>query len=462
MAQRWHTLLPTIAMALGVLFRIAGALVNTESNDDHMEVIRVIAHEGRIPAPDELWESFQPPLYHLTAAAVLRALPGLTAIDEVKVAQAVSCAAGVLTLAVCIAFFRTAQFTPRATGLITALVSLSPALISTSIQATNDAFVILFATLALAAGHRFFLSGGSNAFAVMVAGVVLACLAKGNGLVVALSVLIVIVAALAGASPIPRRRFWALAVAGVILFVAIVPTAGGYAERRARMGSAFAINMSPAPSPGLFEESVAGRPGITSVADGFFTFRFIDMLEAPLIEPPSDATGTVAYPRHRTSLWSLLYGGANSVHFAYYPESWRLPTGIASWMVRVVLVLALLPAFLMAAGMTRGAVAVTREALRPARGSDWASRLLFALAAFGTLAFIVVYGYRYRDFATMKAIFICPAVLAYVFWFGREVQRRGRPFAAAVRRAAFVSAVLLCFAYVADVGLLLYWLWSNA
>jgi hypothetical protein len=150
------------------------------------------------------------------------------------------------------------------------------------------------------------------------------------------------------------------------------------------------------------------------------------MLEAPLIEPPIDATGTVPYPRHRTSLWSLLYGGANSVHFAYYPESWRLHPVTAAWMVRVVLVLALLPAFVMMVGMTRGTVAVAREALRPNRGYDSASRLLLALTGVGALAFVIVYGYRYRDFATMKAVFVCPAVLAYAFWFGKELQRTGR------------------------------------
>jgi len=41
----------------------------------HLEYVRFLATEGRVPRPDEGWEMFQPPLYH-AAAAGLRALVG--------------------------------------------------------------------------------------------------------------------------------------------------------------------------------------------------------------------------------------------------------------------------------------------------------------------------------------------------------------------------------------------------
>jgi hypothetical protein len=83
---------------LGVVFRVAGAVVNTEANDDHMEVIRVLSKERRIPAPDEFWESFQPLLYHATVASALVALPELPPGRDTKVAQGISCIAGLMTL----------------------------------------------------------------------------------------------------------------------------------------------------------------------------------------------------------------------------------------------------------------------------------------------------------------------------------------------------------------------------
>src|SRR5262245_47869428 len=146
MFQRWRTVIAWAAILLGVIFRVDGAWLNTEANDDHMEVIHVMAAERRIPGPTEFWESFQPPLYHLAAAAAIVATTARTPESETRVAQFVSCTAGLLTLALLVVFVRRQQCSASTSALVIALVSLNPALISTSIQATNDAFVILFTT----------------------------------------------------------------------------------------------------------------------------------------------------------------------------------------------------------------------------------------------------------------------------------------------------------------------------
>jgi hypothetical protein len=66
----WRPTLASAVLALAIVLRIAGAALNYEANDDHMAVVRIIAHEHRLPADDEEWEAFQPKLYHATVAAV--------------------------------------------------------------------------------------------------------------------------------------------------------------------------------------------------------------------------------------------------------------------------------------------------------------------------------------------------------------------------------------------------------
>jgi len=57
---RWPPTLVPVALGLAIFFRLAGMVVNGDANDNHMDVIEVMAYEHRIPADNELWESFQP------------------------------------------------------------------------------------------------------------------------------------------------------------------------------------------------------------------------------------------------------------------------------------------------------------------------------------------------------------------------------------------------------------------
>ena len=160
-------------------------------------------------------------------------------------------------------------------------------------------------------------------------------------------------------------------------------------------------------------------------------------------------------------MWSLLYGGAHSVHYAYYPRAWRVPPTLAEWLVRTTVVLGLLPTLLLMVGVTRGGIDVVRQVFRTGRRDDWSAQLLLVIAAGGYLTFVALYGYRYRDFATMKALFICPAALAFLTSFARELERPGGPRRAKYLEAAYASTWLLCGAYIADVGTLVYWLVSQ-
>jgi hypothetical protein len=358
------------------------------------------------------------------------------------------------------AFIDRLSMSRRSSGIVLALTSLNPALISASIQATNDAFVILFTTLALVGGYRFLRDYRQPAFVAMTSGVVLACLSKGNGLVAAIAVSLVFVAA-TWRPVVARTATVSFAAVFVLVVGTLVPTVGGYVSRHRVMGSAFAINQEPLEAPDFLLESAHRRPGITSIVSGFLTFPLGSMLETPLLEIPYPRADGPDYPRHRMSMWSLLYGTGNSVQYAYYPVAWRAPQATAEWLVRSVVVLALLPTIALAVGVVRGAAQLVRQVFAAVRPMDWHGDLLLALSAVGYLGFVALYGSRYRDFATMKAMFVCPGAVAYLVSFARELDGAGRRTPGWLKTSVATSAVLLCAAYAADISVLVSGLLSS-
>src|SRR6185436_14972811 len=104
----------------------------------------------------------------------------------------------------------------------------------------------------------------------------------------------------------------------------------------------------------------------------------VSLLDDPLLEAEIRTPEAGEFPRHRTSLWSLLYGGAHSVHYAYYPPAWRVPQGLAERLVRITVLLALLPTMVLVIGLARGALDAASQGLRTVRRPDWSADLLLA------------------------------------------------------------------------------------
>lgn len=454
--------LVAVTLVLGVVLRVWLALMNADANDPHLPVIRIIAFEHRFPAKAEAWEAFQPKLYHTTVALLWRALPTRDPLVLVHAAQLLSCVAGILTLMVLLRFL-------RARGgwvgpLAFALVALSPALVGISAQATNDAFVILFGSLALGFGTRFFDRWRSGDFAGIVVASVLAGLSKGNGLVVILAVLVTFGAAflfptLGTASQ--RRRtalgYGALFVALVVPTVALV---GPYATFYREFGTPFVTNWEPSPLPHFYRETVSERPGLTSVVHGLLTFRFIDLLR----HPASNYDRTV-YPRHRTSLWTRVYAQTHSSRFEGWPSSWASESRKVRNLTRLLFVLGLVPTAILGVGLAVALSRTIREgwvtlqgASRSApRSPQWAPTVLLVAAVLGHLAFVAVYAIWLRDYSSMKQIFVLPALLGFAVLFadGAEWLDGGRRGATLLRGIAGLALAALLAGYTVDAVVLI-------
>jgi len=416
----------------GVLLRTMLALVNLEANDvDHAEVISIITDQNRIPDKDEVGEAFQPKLYHATVAALWKIIPTQSPPIRIRIGQLVSCTAGVFTLLLALRFFmREIRVSAKVGFLSFSLLALNPKLIGINAQVTNDSFVILFASLALYFGYRFFENHLAKDFCSMTIATILASLSKGNGRVVFMAVLAAFtVACFQGSNgySLTIRKTVLYASIFLVSFFGVVLRFGPYWEHYRKYGSPFVTNFSLAPFPHVFEKTFFAYPGVTSITDSLLTFRLFDMLRNPV------STNTKEdYPLHRTSLWSQLYGRAHFVHFDAWPPSWQLPSS-PSWQLptrvirnlgRLIFLCALFPTMLLVVAVWKRIAVAIRWMLSGgkephARLSDW----LLDLCVFGYIAFIIVYSLRYRDFSVMKAIFIFPGLFGFLTLFGRECDR---------------------------------------
>jgi dolichyl-phosphate-mannose-protein mannosyltransferase len=401
-------------LATGILLRVYLALVNTEANDDHLSVIRIIADQHRFARLREAWEGFQPQLYHGTVAVLWHLSPWDSPLAQVRIAQLVVCAAGITTLFVVRRALSRHGLSPEAQLLAFALVALNPTLIGLDAQATNDAFVILFSTVALSEAAEFFRTRRPRAFLVMTGAVVLAVLSKGNALVVFIAVSAVLLHA-----TLRTPRLAAASAAFVLIVLGSAVTFGSYRRNWQDTGDPFAINGDRPPLPHLIAPSYVYRPGVTSVVDAYLTFRLFDLLRHP-----ANTNEPTGYPRHRTSLWSQLYARAHFAHFAQHPPTWRNTSPLVLTVGRLILIAALLPTALLLMGLARAARDVAVPGRRRALTSEALLVLeLRVLTALGFIGFIILYTLTYRDFSTMKAEFLFPALLPYATCFGEEAER---------------------------------------
>ena len=463
-----HGLVAAVFIA-GCALRIILSWLNRQANDDHMSIIRTIAFEGWVPGLKDDWQGYQPKLYHWTVALLLRLVaPWVRDSGEVDIliANLVNCAAAIALLLVARTWLRRLSLPTSTVLMVFVFLVLNPRLIGIGSQATNDTFVILFGTLSLYWGVRFFEAMSWRALCGMSGFAALAVLSKGNGLVVLLAHVCVFTAVLVrrtGHAAWPRAR---LATAALLLVGAVTSAAalfGPYVDNYRAAGSPFAQNMKAPPLPHLFERTIAYRPGVVSIVSGVMTFRLGDMLREPSLvyrplhdlDEPTNYDGR-GYPPHQTSLWSQLYGRLHFVRFDNWPRTWQSDSVIVLWIGRAALVLGLLPTAVLLIGLARESrrglvVLAGRETAVAAVGAGGA--LLLAVSAFGALGFSVVYALRMRDYGFMKTIYLFPCLLGFAWCFAQGcewLRARTSPGGHGVR-AWFTGVVIaLCVVYFLD------------
>jgi hypothetical protein len=430
-----------------------------------MIVARLILSTHALPTKQDCSECFQPKLYHLAVALALKLagradespLYSLAYYRQVVIGELVNFPAGLLIVILGWVFVRRLLVKSEILKLLAfALLALNPALIGINSQATNDTFAILFSTLALYSTYIFLKRQKLGIFLLILLFVGLAISSKTNTLVTAIAILLVlsIKAWMDRGRPSPTLKY-ALVFLIVVPVVALLNPLNQYVTNYRIYGTPMPLSLDPEPFPSFFVEQESGaRAGILSIRDGFFTFKFVDLMKYPRLE-----NDRYNYPPHRTSFWTLLYAGAHSVHYANYPPSWSSEGTQGFSLSRAIFVLALLPSLLLMAGFLIEAFLVARGIARQDQPAlETRSFGLFALVFLGYLGFVALYALLYRDYAFMKSIFLYPGLLAFPLFFVQAAAEFYAIISPRIRWAVpFLNAsmILLLGLYVLDVGTLI-------
>jgi hypothetical protein len=413
-----------VIFLLSTILRFMLAAVNRESNDDHLEVVRMIMEEKRLPGINDCLECFHPKLFHYGLALIFQAagidIKNIT--SQTILAQLLNAFLGTVLILIIWIFFQALPIENGSLKLIAfALAAFNPNLIGINAQATNDTLAILFATLAIYSTWLFLRQERGILLLAGILFISLGIATKTNIFVTAFAILITLLV-----KAFVKKQSLMLYTAALflpsVLTLSFLNPLTQYLTNYQNFGSAVGMNKPKQPFPAFFEKSYVVRPGIVSIQDGIFTFKFISLMKQPRLT--NNAEG---YPAHRTSLWTQIYAHANSVHFDNWPISWSTRGNEIFPLTRAIYVLALLPFAMLLLGAGLSLAEFLRALFRNLPDSLYKVDYgLFDVLFWGHVAFIILYVLQFRDFSMMKAIFVYPALLAFLVFFiksGNAVQR---------------------------------------
>jgi hypothetical protein len=324
--------------------------------------------------------------------------------------------AGLLTLFVVYRFLCKVSVGDNARFFLFSLVALNPDFAGINAQVTNDSFVILFSTLTIYLLYEFLEKKSFKTFIVMLLSMVLALLSKSTALTLFLGIVFILgVRALCGWSDkVHRNSYLAYLIISVLLVSSAVSILGEYYYEYRLSGTLLRFNAQMYPPPYFLDETFYSRPGVTSIDNSYLSFMFLDLMEHPTI-----TNGLEIIPEHRASLWTQIYGRTNFIYFAAWPNAWSTENKYLLWLGRVTFLLALLPLILFIYGYILNLLRVFQGARLLGREYFcWDTRWIFPFLAICYLAFIILFTAFYRDFSCMKAIYLYPGILAFLYVVG--------------------------------------------
>jgi hypothetical protein len=462
--NKYNILLAVIFIG-AILLRIELALYNREANDHHMPVIRYIMRNDTLPEKSDCWECFQPKLFHYMIAKILSYLrleEGQDNDAQKVLAQIINVFAGTVTLFIAWKFIHSlAKIRDDVKLLGFALLAFNPTFIGINSQVTNDTFLIMFCVLSVYFAYLFIRRQAIGPFLLVIVFSLLSVLTKTNGWVTVTAITIsLLVRAFLPKFESPWKLAFAAAYPIIVLSLAILSPLSQYMENYLSYGSPILLNIDRKPPPLFFKQTYVPFAGILSIQDGFLTFKLKDLLENPVTSMLDETSDT----SHRTSLWTRLYGSANSVHFENYPPTWRNLGQFPFFIYRGIYLLALLPLTAVLFGMFRE-IGVTIKSIltKDAILLEDVSYGLFALLSAGYILFIMLYAFQYRMCTVIKATFIYPGFFAYMLFYLRTLNTVfSSPRIKNWHRTAITAlTTALLVLYIVDVSILIVQLLPN-
>lgn len=421
---------------MALALRVVLALVNTDANDNHLAVVEILAFENRVPELEDTFQAYHAKLYHTTVALLWKLSPTDSRYVLIRVAQLLNVAVGVWTLLLVRRWLERFALTEPTRTLLFGLVALNPRLAGLNAQATNDTFLAFLALAALMAAGRYFSAPSPARFGAMLLPATLAPLAKANGFLAVCAI-----AACFGLQVIHRRAARPLATLGLAaVFLGVTFGAafavGPYGKHWRKYGDPWKLNLPTNPRPHWLERTEERRPGARSIVEALGTFRLLDLLRHPQIARPAERPD---YELHRTSLWTQLHARAHFAHYDNHPPTWITTNPVLQWIGRTLYILGLPWSALMVVGLAR-------QSFRAARWKE-PEAAPAVLAAVAQIVFLMNFCLVYRDFTSMKAIYLLAGLGGFVYALAAEADRR---LAGPGGRALWASGLCLGALYVVD------------
>jgi hypothetical protein len=435
----WQKLSLISIFIVSLSLRLILCCINRQANDDHLEVVSWIIDKHQIPQNEDCWECFQPKAFYLINASIIKAFNLKSPSSRIISVQLLNFVFSFFILLFLWRFIKKQKFSDVLKITVFAFVAFNPGLAAINVQATNDTLVILAGVMAIYFADSFFHTKKTIPGLWMVVFTILAAIVKGSGLVIFVSLLFLfIVKFLCGQGAEVKRVFFILIISSVL----IIPFQGGYFQNYLKYDTSFITNMT--------KDTSYYRPGIISVCDGYFTFKLGSMLSTPYI-----INGDTVYVSHRTSLWSQLYGHTFFLHFDQHPASWTTKNVPVLYVGRALFILGLFPLFFFLFGYCSSIIRLIKNI--PKRwlnqSNEDSLHLVFVTAFF---LFIIKYSYDYRDFSTMKSIFIFPALPSFIAILIGGLSKIKSRVLKTVALTVFVLIVLLS---IYDISFLVSQLW---
>ena len=434
-----------------LFLRLLLALVNRQANDDHIQVVDLLLKVHRLPIMFECHECFHPKLFYAVAASLFQTFQINSLGPQTLFMQLINFFCGIAILVLLWKFIQAySNKNDRQKLLAFALVAFNPKLVGINSQASNDTFVILFSSFALYFTFGFFKKPGYKLLGLVILFNLLAVSTKFTGWITFLAIFLSFLL-IAWVQKSKKSFGYAFLLLGSVLFLTTLNPLSQFITNYQNFGSPIANNEEVQPFPPFTSqqpnnEKYNFRPGITSISDGFMTFKFINLIQYPLINNEQDG-----YPPQRTSFWTMLYADSNSLHFQNWPPFWETKNEENFNISRGIFLLALLPAFTLITGFL---IELFNCPKNFHNHNQPENRALVLLTCGGYLSFLILATLLYRDFAFIKSIYILPGLLAFTWIFLRGAEKLIN------NRLAVCALIVLLGFYVADITSMIYQLYK--
>lgn len=399
---------------LSMGLRLTLAFLNREANDSHMEVINWILDKHELPVKEDCWQCYQLKFFHVLAAELLKIFQITNNDVKIIFIQLLNVLFGFLTLLFFWKYLKKYQISENIKIIVFSFFAFNPCLTGINVQITTDTLEILSGVLVIYFTDLLLTEQKPKYLIGLLISLLIAAMTKATGLVLfGIVVIVFILKIFSQHSRMKRiviiKYFFIIG----LIFLCVVPFAGGYYDYYRKNNSLPTSAWPNDPPPLFFESTNIARPGLRNMAEGYFTFRYFDMIRQPYINNESDN-----FPLHRTSVWSQLYGRTVFMHFDQWPHGWQTKAPLIINTGRILIILGIIPLGIFLLGFFTGLLKTIKVFLKNGISSlSKSNNYIHLITAVTFLLCSIKYSYDIRDFSAMKSIYIFPALLSFIKLF---------------------------------------------